>query len=88
MTVDITDNHLKILLDLYWDEGAYGFPCINEKRPFGNGDWEEDILDLIKEKPILIDGEEQYTDEQRDRAVKLAEEIPEIIRQLAREKLE
>ena len=70
-----------------WDEGNYGHPCINDKRPFGNGNWEYDILKMIGEEPVMIDGEKEYTDEQRDKAVKLFNEMPEVIRQLATERM-
>jgi hypothetical protein len=45
----ITDLHLKLAKRMYvsWDDAEFGAPCIDPKRPYGNGDVIEDIKEII-----------------------------------------
>lgn len=55
----ITEDHLKLLGELEWEwrcetdpemdgkEYGVGGPCVNLKRPFGNSDWERDVMVIL-----------------------------------------
>lgn len=45
----MTENHLILLraMNVGWCGDEYGAPAIDPKRPYGNGDVEEDIAELI-----------------------------------------
>lgn len=47
----LTDEHLTLLRNAYvgWDEGEFGAPAINCKRPYGNSDVVRDIIELLGE---------------------------------------
>ena len=45
----ITEQHLKLLqrMNVDWNDDYYGAPAINAKRPYGNGDVVDDIMDIL-----------------------------------------
>lgn len=46
---NLTEEHLELLRHAYisWCGDEYGAPCIDPKRPFGNGDVERDICKIL-----------------------------------------
>jgi hypothetical protein len=46
----VTDQHLKLLRRAYvgWDNGEFGAPAIDCKRPYGNSDVIADIADILE----------------------------------------
>ena len=59
-TFTITENHLKLLKNMYvdWDNCEFGAPCIDPKRPYGNSDGVNDVarvIDLKKTKENVED---------------------------------
>ena len=49
----LTEEHVKLMrrFNIRWDDGYDGAPAVDCKRPFGNGDWENDVAE-IKEAPV------------------------------------
>lgn len=48
-TFTITENHLKLVQQLYFSDGS-DYSCapeVNQKRPFGNSDWEWDAFEIL-----------------------------------------
>jgi hypothetical protein len=45
----LTDKHIALLRHAYvgWDCTESGAPCIDPKRPYGNGDVEDDVIRLL-----------------------------------------
>lgn len=45
----LTDDHLTLLqnMNIDWDDCEYGAPCVNPKRPYGNGDVESDVCENL-----------------------------------------
>lgn len=45
----VTENHLKLLKNLYvgWDDTEFGAPCIDPKRPFGNSNVLSDMAKIL-----------------------------------------
>jgi hypothetical protein len=69
----VTDEHLQILkmLNVDYDRG----PEIDRKRPYGNTDYQGDILKAVGEKQTeSSDGDEFWTKEQGNRADKIHRE--------------
>ena len=61
---DLTEEHVKLIrqFNIRWDDSAYeGAPAVDAKRPFGNGDWESDICEIIGIEPIEHDDMEDET---------------------------
>lgn len=76
---ELTEDHIALLVSAYVDWWAIcelGAPCISPKRPYGNGDVHEDVLEAIGAKPlgIEVDGELYWTQEQLLLAEKLHRE--------------
>ena len=48
-TFRLTETHLKLLNHAYvsWDDGEFGAPGINCKRPYGNSDVYGDLAELL-----------------------------------------
>jgi len=48
-TFTITESHIKLLrrTNIDWNDREYGAPCMNCKRPYGNGDVEGDIAEIL-----------------------------------------
>jgi len=53
-TFKITDNHLKLLKRMIvdWDDCEFGAPCIDPKRPYGNSDVYQDMLEILGLKEL------------------------------------
>ena len=49
ITFTISPEHLKLLkhVCIDWDNCEFGAPCINPKRPYGNSDVYNDMLDIL-----------------------------------------
>lgn len=49
LSFTLTEDHVKLLRQfrVCWDEGEFGAPCINPKRPYGNSDVPEDIHEIL-----------------------------------------
>ena len=47
--ITITDEHLKLLQRMYirWEDGEYGAPAVDCKRPYGNSDVAADIYEIL-----------------------------------------
>lgn len=45
----VTQEHVKLLRHAYvdWDDGEFGAPAINCKRPYGNSSVPEDIAEIL-----------------------------------------
>lgn len=45
----VTTDHFKLLSHMYvgWDDGEYGAPAIDCKRPYGNSRVAQDIYDML-----------------------------------------
>lgn len=69
-TFTVTDEHLKLLrsANVSWGDIETGAPCIDGKRPYGNGDVVGDIAEILGW--ILVDTVEgpMMTKEQAERA--------------------
>jgi len=54
----LTDAHLKLLhnANVDWDGDEWGAPCIDSKRPYGNGDLHKDMLEILG-LSVEIEGE-------------------------------
>ncbi len=81
----ITEDHLKLLKCAYWDyvDHEYGAPAMNCKRPYGNGDVEEDIAEILGWKLFETkDGETILSKEQSDKAYELHHELVDVIKQV------
>ena len=66
----VTDDHLALINKMYvgWGGNEFGAPCIDPKRPYGNGDVYDDIGEILGVFPDEIeDGEPKFSDDQRDR---------------------
>ena len=75
MTTRNEQNDLRLLADAFFqnleysDWAEYGSVGVDCKRPFGNSDVEADILEIVGWSPLgQEDGEDFYSDEQRDYA--------------------
>lgn len=88
LSLKITNEHLKLLERANWEfnDCEYGAPAIDYKRPYGNGDVEDDIAtilgwDLFENKY----GETQISKEQSDKAEELHHDLLEVIPQIIKE---
>lgn len=78
-------RHFKALEQAFWnnlsrqDDCEYGSIGLDCKRPFGNSDVEGDILEIIGATPEG-DGDEGFTDEQRQYAADLYNRLPDYLR--------
>ena len=68
ITFVVKENHLKLLRRAYvsWDDCEYGAPAIDCKRPYGNSDVVNDMMEIlgIDNKKRFPDDEPFYTDEE------------------------
>jgi hypothetical protein len=72
-TFTITENHLRLLKNMYvdWDDCEFGAPEINPKRPYGNSDVENDIAEIInlkKSKDNVEDYDKEEASEYSDKS--------------------
>jgi len=53
----LTEEHVKLMrrFNIRWDDGYDGAPAVDCKRPFGNGDWENDVAEILGIEPIEHD---------------------------------
>lgn len=74
----ITDDHLKLLskMQVGWQEGDYGAPEINPKRPYGNSYVEGDICEILGWK---FDKDRGPSDDQCLRAANLHREMEDVL---------
>lgn len=51
---EIKEEHLKLLRRMYvgWDDCEFGAPEIDPKRPYGNSDVEQDMIEILGLKEI------------------------------------
>lgn len=82
----VTDNHIKLLKNLYisWWDCEFGSPCVDCKRPFGNGDVYGDMAEILGIK--LPDEEENYEEYTKvtDSLLKGYQELQECLQILCR----
>lgn len=73
---EVTPTHLKLLqrFVVEWEDAEFGAPCIDPKRPYGNSNVHQDILEIIGFKELkegvyefeldgkkwLLKGEDKY----------------------------
>lgn len=45
----VTHEHLKLLrrMEIRWEDCEYGAPAVDPKRPYGNSDVEDDIVEIL-----------------------------------------
>lgn len=67
-TFTVKPDHLKLMRRMYvsYEDCEFGAPCIDCKRPYGNGDGYGDIAEIISIKPSVIDEENVFSDLQRE----------------------
>lgn len=73
----LTQDHVTLLRNAYvsWHYMEWGAPCIDGKRPYGNGDVARDVARLLGWELFEdADGEKHFTADQRDRACDLHKE--------------
>ncbi|GEM_PF-2766615 len=78
ITFNLTEEHIKLArrMNVYWDDAMYlGAPAIDMKRPYGNSDVLEDILEILDEKPVEDVDERIYTKKQYKKAEALHREM-------------
>ena len=48
-TFEIPEDHLKLVQNMYFEEGYCEAcsPAVDQKRPFGNSDWEWDVVRIL-----------------------------------------
>lgn len=69
---ELKEDHLLLLerAHFYWDDGEYGAPAIDCKRPYGNSDVLNDIAEILgrepKRCPHCHETIDDTTDEERD----------------------
>ena len=72
---ELTDEQVKLLrqANIYWDDGAYeGAPAVDAKRPFGNGNWTDDVAVILGlERVEADDGETFWPKGTRERCEKI-----------------
>ena len=66
---ELKDAHIKLLSKCYidWDYTEFGAPCIDPKRPYGNGDVIRDMAEILKIKPAFEKDDEFYFSTEQDR---------------------
>lgn len=69
---ELKDEHVKILSQVYISD-ENGVPSVDRKRPFGNKDFESDILEILGEEKIGDDS--CWSSSQRKRANHLYREL-------------
>ena len=60
---ELTENQVKLLrqASVWWDDGAYeGAPAIDSKRPFGNGNWADDVAEILGLERLEADDGEVF----------------------------
>ena len=60
----LTEEHVKLMrqFNIRWNDDDYdGAPSVDGKRPFGNGDWENDVAEILGIEPIEHDDMEDET---------------------------
>lgn len=70
---EVTEDHLKLISASYvdWFDCEYGAACINPKRPYGNGDVETDVCEILG---IDTDEDGEYTKDSLKRAGEIHKE--------------
>ena len=68
----ITENHLKLLKNMYvdWNDCEFGAPRINPKRPYGNSNVVDDIAEILnikKTKENVRDYDKEEASEYSDK---------------------
>ena len=78
--IKITDSHLKLLNRMYvsWDNCEFGAPQINPKRPYGNFNVVEDILDIVG-IPIKKDKDDEIIESLIDFANQLHNDMGKVL---------
>ena len=76
----MTVEHIALLRAayVYWERCESGAPCIDPKRPYGNGDVARDVAKIIGE-PATGDTYDDMPDEQRARLLRLHRETEEAL---------
>lgn len=67
----VTSEHLKLLprFNIVWEDSEYGAPAVDCKRPYGNSNVEDDILEILGIIPEDVSNYgDYYTDKQREYA--------------------
>jgi hypothetical protein len=61
----LTNDHIKLLSVAYvsWDDGEYGAPAIDCKRPYGNSSVEHDIIEILGWEAKRCPHCDEYLDE-------------------------
>ena len=74
----LTKEHIKLIkqFNVDWDTSMCGAPCVDPKRPYGNGDYLKDIGNTLGIPPDFIKyGEEWYSTEHDEYFEKIHKEL-------------
>jgi hypothetical protein len=77
----LTEEHVKLLKRGYWvleDETDYASVAMSGKYPFGNGDWYQDVYDIL-EWPITYD-KDGVEKQWREKAADIMAELPHALK--------
>ncbi len=78
----ITEDHMKLLNRMYvgWEEGEFGAPAVDCKRPYGNSYVYGDIAEILGIEPEVRDfSEKDFSEETLDKMYKLHKETQDVI---------
>ena len=89
-TLTLTEDHLNLLDRIYigYDDCAFGAPCVDPKRPYGNSNVYSDIGEILGVQPEdECDGEPEFSDAQRDRFYHLHREMQHVLQILCQDRV-
>src|SRR6476659_2047660 len=72
----VTDQHLALMkeMNVGWDEGEFGAPNIDPKRPYGNSDVLHDICEILGIDDGYSEDDEDMDEDLRETLTKLHKE--------------
>lgn len=84
--ITVTKEHLLLLKRMYvsWWSCEYGAPSIDCKRPYGNGDVENDICEILGKKKVKVDYDESYLTEDLEYAARIHKEMETVLQVVLR----
>lgn len=83
--MNVSEDHLKLLqrANVRWWDAETGAPCVDPKRPYGNGDVEMDIAKILGWELFEdADGDKHLNGAQHALAERLHKETEEALRQV------
>jgi len=74
---DLTEDHVKLVRQFNIQLGSSyeGWPCVDGKRPFGNGDWVNDVAAIIGIEKIETDDGFVWPKGTTDRCTKICGDL-------------